>query len=56
MPGADCILKALCETGQKRNDEKPGTFLIEILRAVFRYDPFFFFYCLFIFIRKMFCF
>ncbi|XP_067619949.1 uncharacterized protein [Eurosta solidaginis] len=30
-----CILRALCETGQKSNERRPGTFVGEIMRAVF---------------------
>ena len=36
LNGAECILKALCETGQRANDEKPGSFLMEIMRSIFR--------------------
>lgn len=34
--GDECIRKALCETGQKQNENVPGTFVGEIMRAVFR--------------------
>ncbi|XP_036333991.1 uncharacterized protein LOC118744781 [Rhagoletis pomonella] len=30
-----CILRALCETGQKSKERSPGTFVGEIMRAVF---------------------
>ncbi|KAJ6635898.1 hypothetical protein Bhyg_14484 [Pseudolycoriella hygida] len=36
VSGAECVLKALCETGKRRDtDKKPGPFLMEILRVVF---------------------
>uniref|UniRef100_A0A182NDU9 Uncharacterized protein n=1 Tax=Anopheles dirus TaxID=7168 RepID=A0A182NDU9_9DIPT len=33
--GHHCVLRALCESGQRRNDDEPDTFLKEILRAIF---------------------
>ncbi|XP_029409127.2 uncharacterized protein LOC105232974 [Bactrocera dorsalis] len=30
-----CILRALCETGQKSNERAPGTFVGELMRALF---------------------
>ncbi|XP_055852565.1 uncharacterized protein LOC129916573 [Episyrphus balteatus] len=33
--GHECVLKALCETGQKGNEEEPGTFVGEIMRSIF---------------------
>lgn len=33
--GKGCVLRALCETGQKNQDGEKGPFLLEILRAVF---------------------
>uniref|UniRef100_A0A182J525 Uncharacterized protein n=1 Tax=Anopheles atroparvus TaxID=41427 RepID=A0A182J525_ANOAO len=33
--GHHCVLRALCESGQRRDDSEPDTFLKEILRAVF---------------------
>ncbi|XP_053671744.1 uncharacterized protein LOC128721956 [Anopheles nili] len=33
--GHHCVLRALCESGQRRNDSEPDTFLKEILRAIF---------------------
>ncbi|XP_004519826.1 myb-like protein AA [Ceratitis capitata] len=30
-----CLLRALCETGQKSNEVRPGTFVGELMRAVF---------------------
>lgn len=39
--GDECIRRALCETGQKQNENVPGTFVGEIMRAVFRYNTFF---------------
>lgn len=34
--GTACVLKTLCEVGMKRNDNEPGSFLAEIVRAIFR--------------------
>ncbi|XP_052863500.1 uncharacterized protein LOC128270134 [Anopheles cruzii] len=33
--GHHCVLRALCESGQRKHDTEPDTFLREILRAVF---------------------
>jgi hypothetical protein len=33
-PGHDCVLRALCESGKRKNDE-PDDFLREIMKAVF---------------------
>lgn len=33
--GTGCVLRALCETAQKNQNEEKAPFLIEILRAVF---------------------
>lgn len=33
--GKACVLRALCETGQKNQEDEKGPFLMEILRAVF---------------------
>ncbi|XP_052890948.1 uncharacterized protein LOC128299117 [Anopheles moucheti] len=33
--GHHCVLRALCESGQRSNDSEPDTFLKEILRAIF---------------------
>lgn len=33
--GKACVLRALCETGQKNQSHEKGPFLLEILRAVF---------------------
>ncbi|XP_055547097.1 uncharacterized protein LOC129731265 [Wyeomyia smithii] len=33
--GHHCVLRALCESGQRRNQKKPESFLREILKAVF---------------------
>ncbi|XP_049547915.1 uncharacterized protein LOC125959149 [Anopheles darlingi] len=33
--GHHCVLRALCESGQRQNDTEPDTFLKEILRAIF---------------------
>uniref|UniRef100_A0A182P6Q0 Uncharacterized protein n=1 Tax=Anopheles epiroticus TaxID=199890 RepID=A0A182P6Q0_9DIPT len=33
--GHHCVLRALCESGQRKNDSEPDTFLKEILRAIF---------------------
>ncbi|KAM7362307.1 uncharacterized protein ACRADG_013071 [Cochliomyia hominivorax] len=33
--GHHCVLRALCETGQKSNDSKPGSFVGELMRAIF---------------------
>uniref|UniRef100_A0A182KCX6 Uncharacterized protein n=1 Tax=Anopheles christyi TaxID=43041 RepID=A0A182KCX6_9DIPT len=33
--GHHCVLRALCESGQRKNDTEPDTFLKEILRAIF---------------------
>ncbi|XP_063709313.1 uncharacterized protein LOC134837850 [Culicoides brevitarsis] len=35
LDGMQCVLRALCETGQRSNNHEPGTFLQEIMRAVF---------------------
>lgn len=35
LDGINCVLRALCETGQRANDHEPGTFLQEIMRAIF---------------------
>lgn len=35
MHGSDCLRKALCETRQRQNSEKPGSFIAEIMRVVF---------------------
>lgn len=34
--GRACILKALCETGQIKRNEKHRSFLGEMMRAIFR--------------------
>lgn len=34
--GDECLLKALCETGRKQHEDKPGTFVGEIMRTIFR--------------------
>lgn len=36
MNGTACVLKTLCEVGQKRDENEPGSFLTEIIRIVFR--------------------
>ncbi|XP_017083976.2 LOW QUALITY PROTEIN: uncharacterized protein LOC108116549 [Drosophila eugracilis] len=33
--GHHCVLRTLCETGQKSEEEEPGTFVGELMRAVF---------------------
>ncbi|KAH8294289.1 hypothetical protein KR054_010489 [Drosophila jambulina] len=33
--GRHCVLRTLCETGQKSKEEEPGTFVGELMRAVF---------------------
>ncbi|XP_016987995.1 uncharacterized protein LOC108050710 [Drosophila rhopaloa] len=33
--GHHCVLRTLCETGQKSAEEEPGTFVGELMRAVF---------------------
>ncbi|KAH8385850.1 hypothetical protein KR200_000410 [Drosophila serrata] len=33
--GRHCVLRTLCETGQKSEEEEPGTFVGELMRAVF---------------------
>jgi hypothetical protein len=33
--GTACVLKSLCETSQKNQNDEKGSFLTEILRAVF---------------------
>ncbi|XP_017117235.1 uncharacterized protein LOC108139133 [Drosophila elegans] len=33
--GHHCVLRTLCETGQKSQEEEPGTFVGELMRAVF---------------------
>lgn len=33
--GMECVLKTLCETGQRDTNEKPGSMIVELLRAVF---------------------
>ncbi|KAH8359127.1 hypothetical protein KR093_004485, partial [Drosophila rubida] len=33
--GHQCVLRTLCETGQKSNEREPGSFVGELLRAVF---------------------
>ncbi|XP_031636178.1 uncharacterized protein LOC116349064 [Contarinia nasturtii] len=33
--GTECVLKTLCEVGQKRHETEPGSFLAEIVRVVF---------------------
>ncbi|TMW48671.1 hypothetical protein DOY81_006260, partial [Sarcophaga bullata] len=33
--GHHCVLKALCETGQKSHEYKPGSFVGELMRAIF---------------------
>ncbi|XP_055305020.1 uncharacterized protein LOC129569832 [Sitodiplosis mosellana] len=33
--GTECVLKTLCEVGQKRHETEPASFLAEIVRAVF---------------------
>ncbi|EDW04955.1 GH24022 [Drosophila grimshawi] len=33
--GHQCVLRTLCETGQKSNEKEPGSFVGELLRAVF---------------------
>ncbi|XP_037732547.1 uncharacterized protein LOC119563291 [Drosophila subpulchrella] len=33
--GHHCVLRTLCETGQKSGEEEPGTFVGELMRAVF---------------------
>ncbi|XP_062559549.1 uncharacterized protein LOC134224242 isoform X2 [Armigeres subalbatus] len=33
--GQHCVLRALCESGQRRNTGKPDTYLKEILKAIF---------------------
>uniref|UniRef100_A0A1A9WLP2 Uncharacterized protein n=1 Tax=Glossina brevipalpis TaxID=37001 RepID=A0A1A9WLP2_9MUSC len=33
--GHHCVLRALCETGQKTNEYEPGSFVGELMRAVF---------------------
>lgn len=35
--GTACVLKTLCEVGMKRDDSDPGSFLAEIVRAIFRW-------------------
>lgn len=38
LNGTECVLKTLCEVGQKQHDIEPGSFLAEIVRAVFRWE------------------
>lgn len=33
--GHECVLRTLCETGQKAHEKEPGSFVGELLRAVF---------------------
>ena len=33
--GTACVLKTLCEVGQKSSETDPGSFLGEIIRAIF---------------------
>ncbi|XP_065354529.1 uncharacterized protein LOC135948999 [Calliphora vicina] len=33
--GHHCVLRALCETGQKSHERKPGSFVAELMRAIF---------------------
>ncbi|KNC21723.1 hypothetical protein FF38_03979 [Lucilia cuprina] len=33
--GHHCVLRALCETGQKSKEHKPGSFVGELMRAIF---------------------
>ncbi|XP_037038698.1 uncharacterized protein LOC119076131 [Bradysia coprophila] len=33
--GSDCLRKALCETSQRQGNEKPGSFVAEIMRVIF---------------------
>lgn len=33
--GHSCVLKALCETGQRHHEKGTGTFVGEIMRAIF---------------------
>ncbi|KAH8363451.1 hypothetical protein KR084_010494 [Drosophila pseudotakahashii] len=33
--GHNCVLRTLCETGQKSEEKEPGTFVGELMRAVF---------------------
>ncbi|KAH8384032.1 hypothetical protein KR009_011794 [Drosophila setifemur] len=33
--GHHCVLRTLCETGQKSDEQEPGTFVGELMRAVF---------------------
>lgn len=35
--GNECILKMLCETGQRKHNEEPESMVIELLRTVFTY-------------------
>lgn len=35
--GNECILKLLCETGQRKRNGEPGSMVIELLRSVFTY-------------------
>ncbi|XP_037942797.1 uncharacterized protein LOC119675663 [Teleopsis dalmanni] len=35
LNGHHCVLRALCETGQKSREKVPGTFIGELMRAVF---------------------
>lgn len=35
MNGQDCVLRALCETGQRGHETKPASFVVEIMRAIF---------------------
>lgn len=35
LKGHYCILRALCETGQKSSERKPGSFVGELMRAMF---------------------
>lgn len=34
--GTACVMKTLCEVGEKRHEHEPGSFLAEIVRAIFR--------------------
>lgn len=35
MTGTACVRRALCETSQQPDAGEPGTFLVELMRAIF---------------------
>lgn len=49
--GKQCVLRTLCETGQRQEDKEPGSMVVELLRAVFTY----FIFSLSLFILALIC-